>query len=142
MNLEELQKEAEKDSHIDDLSLDIESLKIPNLKSKWLRYHSHWSLLVKKTKSDFNVLKLQKTEYYGGKATAEVYRDNPFDHKVLKADIPLYLDGDEDMNNLKNKIAYYEQCVYVCTEVITELTWRHQNIKNSIDWKRFTEGTL
>ena len=142
MNLEELQKEAEKDSQIDDLALDIESLKIPNLKSKWLRYHSHWSLLVKKTKGDFNVLKLKKTEYYGGKATAEVYRDNPFDHKVLKADIPLYLDGDEDMNNLKNKIAYYEQCVYVCTEVITELTLRNQNIKNSIDWKRFTEGTL
>ena len=142
MNLEELQKEAERDSQIDDLALDIESLKIPNLKSKWLRYHSHWSLLVKKTKGDLNVLKLQKTEYYGGKATAEVYRDNPFDHKVLKADIPLYLDGDADMNNLRNKIAYYEQCVFVCTETITELTWRHQNIKNSIDWKRFTEGTL
>ena len=47
MNLEELQKIAEKDMKIDKDNLDIESLKIPELQHKYLKFHSNYNLLLK-----------------------------------------------------------------------------------------------
>jgi len=98
MTLDELQLEVEKDMKIDDFQLDIESLKTPNLHAKYLQYYNRFSLLHKKAKSDYKVMVREKWEYYMGKSDPEVYRDKPFDHKILKQDVPMYLDADPDLH--------------------------------------------
>ena len=35
-------------------------------------------------RGEYNILKRKKWEYYSGKSDPEVYRENPFDFKVLK----------------------------------------------------------
>ena len=47
MDLEQLQKEAEKDLKIDREQLDIESLKTPELYGKYLKIFTRWNLLSK-----------------------------------------------------------------------------------------------
>ena len=47
MDLEQLQKEAEKDLKIDKDNLDIESLKTPELYGKYLQIFTRWNLLSK-----------------------------------------------------------------------------------------------
>ena len=45
MDLEQLQKEAEKDLKIDKEQLDIESLRTPELYGKYLKIFTRWNLL-------------------------------------------------------------------------------------------------
>ena len=52
---------------------------------------------------EYNILKSKKWEYYSGKSDPEVYRDNPFDFKVLKQDLPIYLESDEELVRVKTK---------------------------------------
>ena len=65
-------------------------------------------LLKKKTEFDLKVLYKDKWKYYTGKASSEVYKENPFDHKVLKNDLGIFLESDEDLSRIKLKIEYQD----------------------------------
>jgi len=106
MTLEELQQQAEKDLKMDDLELGDESLKSATLHQKYLTIYNTFRQLHLMNEGTYRVLYRKKWEYYGGKADPIVYRDKPFEHKILKADIPIYLDSDEDLIKAKQKLEY------------------------------------
>ena len=54
---------------------------------------------------------MQKWEYYGGKSDAKVYAAKPFDLKVLKTDLQMYINSDEEILAVQGKIAYYESII-------------------------------
>ena len=109
MDLEQLQKEAEKDLKIDNEKLDIESLKTPQLYGKYLQIYTRWNLLSKQAESEYKVLYRKKWEYYSGKADPQTYREKPFDLKVLKQDIPTYLESDEELIKAKHNVDYHNE---------------------------------
>lgn len=74
--------------------------------------------------------------------TPEVYRDNPFDHKILKADLHIYLDSDKEMVEMKQLIEYYEMCVSTCESIMKNVSDRQWNIKNAIAWRKFVDGAI
>ena len=53
MDLEQLQKEAEKDLKIDKDQLDIESLKTTELYGKYIKIFTRWNLLSKQAESEY-----------------------------------------------------------------------------------------
>ena len=64
---------------------------------------------------------------------------DPFEgHKVLKADYNYYFNADKDLTELKLKLEYLQECIDVLKDILNILTWRHQSIKNAIDWLKFT----
>ncbi len=140
MNLELIQEMWEKDSVINDLELDRESIEIPKLHSKYYRLYNEFLLLKKKTEFDVKVLYKQKWEYYSGKAPAQIYKENPFDHKVLKHDISIYIDSDEDIGRTKLKLEYQDCVLSYLESILKTITNRTFQIKNAIDWKKFIEG--
>lgn len=140
MNLEMIQEMWEKDSVINDLELDRESIEIPKLHSKYYRLYNEFSLLKKKTEFDLKVLYRQKWEYYSGKAPSQIYKENPFDHKVLKNDISIYIDSDEDIGRTKLKLEYQDCVLSYLESILKIITNRTFQIKNAIDWKKFIEG--
>ena len=38
------------------------------------------------------------------------------------------------------KIAHQQELVDVLKEILDNIKWRHQNIKNMIEWRKFTSG--
>ena len=136
MDLEQLQKEAQKDLKIDKEQLDIESLKTPELYGKYLQIYTRWNLLSKQVESDYKKLLRDKWEYYSGKSEV------PFELKVLKQDIPMYLEGDEDLIKAKHKVDYHNAMCDIAENVMKTLNNRGFQIKNAIDWKRFLEGSI
>ena len=142
MDLEQLQNEAEKDLKIDNEKLDIESLKTPELYAKYLRIYTRWNLLSKQAESEYKVLFRKKWEYYSGKAPPRVYQENPFDLKILKQDLPTYLESDEDLIKSKHKVEYHNAMCDYAESVCKMMNNRGFQIKNAIDWKRFMEGSL
>jgi hypothetical protein len=142
MTLDELQKQAEKDLKIDDLELGDESLKSASLHQKYLNIYNNFRQLHLMAEGQYNVLKRQKWEYYGGKASPEVYRDHPFDHKILKQDIPLYLESDEELIKQKQKVEYHKICMDSCERILKQIQGRGWDIKNAIEWRKFVDGSI
>ena len=83
ITLDDVQHEWTIDSKIDPELLDEESIKIPQLHSKYLKYLSDVKLLKIKKEMEYKVLLREKFEYYTGKADEEVYKEKPFDLKIL-----------------------------------------------------------
>ena len=75
MNLEKIQEMWERDANIDPDNLHNESLKIPQLHSKYYTIYNTISLLREKARDSYNRIRLERYNYYTGKAPAEVYVD-------------------------------------------------------------------
>ena len=140
MNLDELKLQVQNDLRINDEHLDTESLKNQEIKAKYLDHKSRYELLLFKAKGDYKRLQREKWEYYGGKADAKIYATKPFDLKVLKTDLSVYITSDEDIINAENKVGYLETVVDYIKGVIKSVDNRGWDIKNAIEWKKFEAG--
>ena len=142
MTLEELQELVEKDLKLNETELDLESLKTPQLHNKYMKYLNNFKLLLTRAESDFYQIKREKWEYYTGKSSPEVYKQKPFNLKILRSDVDKYLESDEDMIKAKQKIKYLETVVDYLDRTIKQITNRTFTIKNAIDWRKFTSGAI
>ena len=142
MTLEELQSQADKDLVIDDTELDTESLRTPILHNKYLQYYNKFNLLLKKSQWEERTLQREKWEYYTGKSDPEVYKQKPFDLKVLKNDVHIYINSDEDIQKIQAKIEYQSAIVSYLEQILRILNNRSFTIKNAIEWRRFTSGAV
>ena len=140
MNIDELYIEVERDIKIDDTELDLESSRTPQLHNKYLKIFTKHSLQYKKLQDDYKVLYRVKWEYYTGKASPEVYAENPFELKVLKADIGIYMESDKDLQQLGQRMAYAKQIVEYLERILREINNRNWTIRNTIEWKKFLHG--
>ena len=140
MNLDELKLQVSQDLRVDDEHLDTESLKNQEIKAKYLDHKSKFELLLFKAKGDYKRLYREKWEYYGGKADAQIYASKPFDLKVLKTDLGVYISADEEIIDAENKIGYLETVVDYIKGVIKSVDNRGWDIKNAIEWKKFEAG--
>jgi len=140
MNLDELKLQVSQDLKVDDEHLDTESLKNQEIKAKYLDHKSKFELLLFKAKGDYKRLYREKWEYYGGKADAKIYASKPFDLKVLKTDLGVYISADEEIIDAENKIGYLETVVDYIKGVIKSVDNRGWDIKNAIEWKKFEAG--
>tara|TARA_B100000287_G_scaffold406198_1_gene430456 strand:- start:97 stop:528 length:432 start_codon:yes stop_codon:yes gene_type:complete len=142
MNLSEIQDQVKRDLKINDLELDIESLRIPRLHTKYLQFLTENSLKLKKANGELAVLKRNKWIYYTGKASEDVYKE--------KGDFPLklktkdeertFIEADEDIQKKKTEVEYYETVVDYLQEIVKQIGQRNFQIKNAIEWRKFEAG--
>jgi hypothetical protein len=141
MNLDQIQEMWERDSQIDPDNLHDESLKIPQLHSKYYTLYNTITLLREKARESYNRVRLERYNYYTGKAPAEVYVEDPFPYKVRdKEALQRYLDADEKLNKVDLKIRYYDVELKFLEEIIKIVSNRTFQIKNAIDFIKFTAG--
>ena len=82
MNLEKIQEMWESDSQMDMDNLHDESIKIPQLHQKYYTLYTTIKLLRTKSVDSLAKMRLERYNYYSGKAPAEVYVEEPFPYKV------------------------------------------------------------
>ena len=139
MDLAKIQEMWKKDSVIDDVMLDKASLAIPQLHQKYLAILSNYKLLQKKKYHELKKLKHHKTLWYGGKLPAEEY-DAPFQYKVMKGDIPGWVEIDEQVQKVELQLELYNETIDTLNEIIKQIHQMSYNIKNAIQWRTFTNG--
>ena len=143
MNLEQLKEQASKDLIVENEEhLDSESLKNQQIKAKYLEYKTRYQLLLQKANGDYQRMYREKWEYYGGKSDVKVYVAKPFDLKVLKGDLAMYISSDEEIIALMDKIGYLEVVIKYIDGVIKSIDNRGWDIKNAIEWKKFEAGMI
>ena len=141
MNLEQTQEMWEKDSHIDPDNLHDESLKIPQLHSKYYTIYNTITLLRERAREQYSKVRLERYNYYTGKAPAEAYVEEPFPYKVREKDaIQRHLEADDKMNKVDMKIKYYDTMLKFLEEIIRNISGRTYQIKNAIEWNKFQAG--
>lgn len=142
MKLEEIEALWETDSKIDRTELDLESLKIPTLHSKYYKIYLREKVQLKAEEQDYKQFYKTKHEYYTGKLSQEELREygwEPFQF-VLKNDLQVYLDADKDVSERLLKLAVQKEKVELLENIIKTLNNRGFLIKNAIDFIRFTSG--
>lgn len=142
ISLDEIQMMWKKDSEINIDNLHNESLNISTLHSKYYEIYNNITLLKKQSLITYKVKKLERSNFYNGKAEPEVYQEEPFPYKIRdKESLSRYLDADEHLNKILLKIDYYDVILKYLEEIIKMISNRTYQIKNSIEFLRFQSGT-
>ena len=132
-----------KDLSLDETELDHESMRIPQIHGKYLNLLFDEKLLLKQREANYATTKRLKWEYYGGKLDKTKLDElgwDQFDYKILRADLDKYLDSDTDLIDLSLKVTYQKEKVTYLENVIKTVNSLQWNIKNAIEWKKFTHG--
>lgn len=141
MTLDEIQEMWQRDAVIDPDNLHDESLKIPQLHAKYYTVYNTITLLREKARDTYSRVKLERYNYYTGKAPAEVYVEEPFPYKVRdKEALQRHMDADDKLNKIDLKIRYYDIMLKFLEEIIKTISNRTYQIKNSIEFMRFQSG--
>jgi hypothetical protein len=141
IDLETLQGMWNEDSKIDPDNLHTESLNIPVLHSKYYDIYNTLMLLRKKAEQQRKNIRHERYEYFSGKAVPEVYINDPFPKKIRdKETMQKYLDADTKLSGVSLKIEYYEVMLRFIEEILKQITNRTYQIKNAIEFMRFSSG--
>ena len=146
MLLDEILKMWKEDSTIDEMALDESSRQSAKLHSKYLELLSVARLRLKKLELEFKPILRDKFMHYNGKLSQEEMDRKGWDYNplngltVLKGDMDKWYDADEVIQTHQMKIAYQEELVSTLKEILDNIKWRHQTIKNMIEWRKFTSG--
>ncbi len=131
------------DCKIDDLELDLESLKIPQLHSKYMKIMNDENRILNRMMFTHKMLEKDKFEYYSGKMCEEDLEERnwkPLTLKILKGDVPKYVEGDSDIIQNLVMIGDQREKVGLLNSIITSINNRSFIITNAIKWKQFTNG--
>lgn len=103
MKFNEILEMMKVDSNIDAAHLDVASLAIPYLHSKWYNVFVEELRILKAIDIEYNVIYKDKMEYYLGKSPDEIYEQKPLHLKILKQDVEIYLKSDEELIAVDSK---------------------------------------
>jgi len=97
-----------------------------------------------KLESKLKILKRDKWLYYSGKMTKEELKERswePFDLAIIKQDLDRFIESDNDVIILSNKIFVQEQKISYVESVAKIISNKIWNIRSTIEWVKFTQGS-
>jgi hypothetical protein len=146
IKLDDVLEMWKKDSVIDDINIDKSSIESAKLHSKYLEILTIYKLHVKKKEMEFKVLLKDKWLWYNNKMTKAEIDERGWDYdptsglKLLKGDMEYFYNSDPHIQRAQSHIDYLKTTVDAVSEILENIKWRHQNIKNIISWRQFTSG--
>lgn len=143
MDIKEYREEWQKDSKIDNTKIDLESLKISELHSKYLNFLSAERLRYRKLLEEKAKLEQKLTDYYEGVIDGKDIGREPFQLKLTtNSQITKRVQADKEYIACNLKISLVEESTLFLKEVLGSINQRSFNIKNYIEWCKFMGGQL
>ena len=141
INLDKIQSMWQEDCKIDIDNMHEESIKVPQLHSKYHEILNNLILLRTKAQKIQKSVRHERYEYYSGKADPEVYEKEPFPKKVRDKDALIrYMDADDRVSDANLKVEYYDVMINYTESILRQISNRTYQIKNSIEWHKFPAG--
>lgn len=145
ITLKELQDMWQEDCKVDELNLGQESTRIPELHSKYLNHLSTLRLQCRRSQSELFKMRRLKWKYYRGELDQKELNERGWDQYLgnapLNNQMNEFLDTDEDVIKLTDKLEYLNTCLTLCESVTKSISSRSFDIKNAIEWTKFTNGS-
>ena len=143
MKIEEIVSLWDKDCKIDETELGDESTKISVVHNKYLKIFIGENAQLKRMYAQRFKLKRKLSEYYLGELDKDEMEEigrEQFYKKLLKNEIETYIESDDEFIETNLKIALQEEKVNYIEAILKSINNRGFQIKNAIDWLRFTNG--
>ena len=143
-SLENIQDEWEKNSKIDYSNLGTESIRIPVIHDKYLKIFIDERIRLKGMEFELSKLVRSKTNYYKGEMTEDELKERgleQFQGRLLKNEISNYIETDDDYIKIKQNIVVQQEKINYLDSIIKQLNNRGFQIKNAIDWLKYSNAT-
>lgn len=143
MKLDDIFDLWKEDSYFERDELTEETLRIPQLHSKYLRTLSQERIRLKMFESEYKKLYRIMHEYYRGDLDEDTLKEkgwsqNPL--KILRQDIEMYILQNQDIIDLSSKISMQKEKITVLESILQQINNRGYQIKSIIDWEKFKAG--
>ena len=146
ITLNELQDTWKTDCKIDELNLGSESIKTAELHSKYLNHLTNFKLQLRKFESQMLTLRRVKWRYFRGELSKLELDDLGWEQYLgpqpLKNEMQEYLDSDSEIIKINDKLDYVRACLYQCESIMKSLNSRTWDIKNAVEFLKFTNGSF
>lgn len=101
-------------------------------------------IILEKYDNQLKILKRDKWLYYSGKMSKEELKNKnwePFDLAIIKQDVDRFVESDREVIDLSNKLFIQKEKINYIESVIKIIANKIWNIKSTIEWIKFTQGT-
>jgi hypothetical protein len=146
MKLSDLQLQWEEDSRIDELNLGKESTRVPTLHAKYLNFLGKSKLALRKAESDYFNTRRLKYKYYRGEMTREELEETGWvqfqGNKPLKNEMDEFIATDTELITLQDRLEYHKTVLTMLENILKSIHSRTWDIKNGIEWTKFTNGMI
>jgi hypothetical protein len=141
-SIEELQELWTSDCSIDKSSLDVESLKIPELHNKYYKLYIKEKLRLKQLDAKYQQLYKLKHDYFSGKMDPEERTSLGWEpmRLLVGKDLSVYLNADQELIDQSLLIAAQQEKISFLESIIDNINKRGFLIKNAIDFLKWSNG--
>lgn len=147
LTLDQILAEWKKDCQIEEFELDKSSRETPKLHAKYVELLSLAKLQKHRKDLEFKTLLRDKFMWYNGKMDKQTMDDKGWDYdpfngltKPMKSDMDYFYDSDPEIQKVQSQIEYWKTVIDTLSDIVSNITWRHQTIKNILEWRKFTSG--
>jgi len=146
MTLEQILESWKTDSRIEMNALDASSVQTTVLHAKYLELHATYKLKLKDAEFKQSILMKNKWLWYSGKLSKEEIDRFGWDYdpyeglKILKGDMAHFVEADKELQESEAKIEYLKTTIDTLKDILENIKWRHQTIRNTLEWKKFEAG--
>lgn len=144
MTFEEIQNEWDRDSKIDSTNIGNESIKTPQLHSKYIKLYFAEKTKLLKNQHKYKILRAEKKEFFIN-PTKEVMQEKkwkiPDRGKILKSEIEFFLDYDTELLEMELKIGVQQEIVDYIKSILQSINGRTFVIKNFIEERKWLQGS-
>lgn len=140
MTLDELSDLWKEDAEIDQANAGEEALRIPILHHKYLSIHGRERTRLKKMYEAKKRLYIKLEGYYNGTIDGKDIDRPPFQGRLTNEGVKKHIEADDEYVKRNFLIIDQEEVVDYCFDVVKQINTRNFNIKNYIDYLKYTNG--
>lgn len=141
MKIEEILDQSEKDLKLDLSDLGRESIRTPEIFHKYMKEYTQMKKKYNQLQNLKRTILKDLFLYYSGKGDANtIKRKGDFDYKILKSDIQIFLDADEEMQEVLTKLNEVEESLESLQKILDQVKDRTWTIKNIVAYMQYTSG--
>lgn len=144
MNLDDILSNWKDDVKIDEVNLEKEIFKTPNLHAKYLEVYVFMKAKLASTEKKMAQIKFLKKKYYRGEMTREDLQKYGWEQyqglKPSNSELNTMFDMDADISEQQEKITYFKTGVSAIEYIMKQLQQRDYSIKSVIDYRKYLNG--
>ena len=141
MSCDEILQHIEKDSGINPTNLEAEVIRTMSLQVKYLRYHRNYKEYLIKAWRRIEQIEVELHDYYSGEASADVYRQRPFNGIIKnQAELTRRINGDDRIQAAKSITQLAEDTIEKISAMLDSLKYRNNHIATMLEIRKFESG--
>ena len=120
-----------------------DSMETPRLHAKYLQLHNQFKLMLSDAQTKYSKLYKEKWLYYNGKMSQEELEQRGWEQylgRLLKNEVSNYVESDKDIIKLKQQTVVLQEKINYLDSIIRMINNRGFQIKNALDWLKFSHG--